>query len=182
MTPMQKIIETILANHNLLGAFNDPECHELHLKLENKPYMPLVIEKVGADTISVCHFFIQEGDVMYDPELTFGWLDWVPTSITQHPLGRYAEVFRAVGDNPRALCDSQLLRELKSFATMWATNIKDQGFTGDNVKAKSLSHSQVTGKPNVEDDYVEPAIPFSLPDDADIQPVYDQVDTGWGID
>ena len=49
----------------------------LYLKIENQPYMELVIEAVdesgpmGLPTISVAHYGEQNGDLMRDPEMCF---------------------------------------------------------------------------------------------------------------
>jgi hypothetical protein len=37
----------------------------------------------------------------------------------------------------------KLLRELKSFAGLWARNLKEQGFTSDDVVATSLTHASL---------------------------------------
>jgi len=51
--------------------------HGLYLKIENPPYMALVIEATdesgpcGLPAISVCHYGEQNGDLMRDPEMCF---------------------------------------------------------------------------------------------------------------
>jgi len=51
----------------------------LYLKIENPPYMALVIEAVpepgplGVPAISVAHYGEQNGDLMRDPEMCFEW-------------------------------------------------------------------------------------------------------------
>ena len=51
--------------------------HGLSLKIENPPYMALVIEATdesgpcGLPAISVCHYGEQNGDLMRDPEMCF---------------------------------------------------------------------------------------------------------------
>lgn len=51
-----------------------------HLKIENEPFMPLTIERLGEDFqtpwgttqhYSLCHYYIQNGDLMHDPEVCF---------------------------------------------------------------------------------------------------------------
>jgi len=34
-------------------------------------FMPVVIERIGADTYSIAHYGQQNGDLMADPEMTF---------------------------------------------------------------------------------------------------------------
>ena len=90
---MQQTIASILRRHGLLEAFSTSK--EFHLRIENSSYLPLVVERQG-DEISVAHYGELNGDAIRDPELTFRWPDWTPTSITQDPVGRYAEVFLVV--------------------------------------------------------------------------------------
>src|SRR5579859_3990343 len=90
MNLMQQAVLDILRQHGLDKAFNSSA--EFHIRLENAPYMPLVIERQG-DIISVAHYSELNGDLVRDPELCLRWPDWVPTSITQDPVGRYEEVF-----------------------------------------------------------------------------------------
>ena len=52
----------------------------LFLKIENTPYMALVIEAIeegpsGLPTVSVTHYGEQNGDLMRDPEMCFGLRD-----------------------------------------------------------------------------------------------------------
>ena len=41
-----------------------------HKKIENKSYMPLSIEWISHNIISLCHYGEQNGDLMRDPEKT----------------------------------------------------------------------------------------------------------------
>jgi hypothetical protein len=134
--PMQRVVEALLREHGLFEAFN--ESAELHLELENPPYLPLVIERQG-DLVAVMHYFILNGDLMRDPELTFQLPEWTPTSITQHPVGLYREVYGLMND--RLVLNARLLHELEGFARLWANNLQAQGFTNPNrVTATSLTH------------------------------------------
>jgi hypothetical protein len=51
--------------------------HGLYLKIENPPYLALVIEAMdesgpmGLPTLSVAHYGLQNGDLMRDPEMCF---------------------------------------------------------------------------------------------------------------
>ena len=135
MNLMQTAVLDILRRHGLDKTFNTAT--EFHLKIENPPYLPLVIERQG-NLISVAHYGELNGDAIRDPELTFAWPTWEPTSITQDPVGRYAEVPEADGDRPGIR--NALLRELRMFANLWARNLLAQGFGQPNVTASSLTH------------------------------------------
>jgi hypothetical protein len=63
-------MQTILRILKQAGGWH----HGLYLKIENPPYMALVIEATdesgpcGLPAISVCHYGEQNGDAMRDPE------------------------------------------------------------------------------------------------------------------
>jgi len=132
---MQATIENILKHNKLLEAFQVSE--DFHVRIENEPYMRLVIER-HEDEISIAHYFEQNGDAMRDPEITFRFPDWTPTTITQDPVGRYSEVF-FLTENGVQKYRPRLLRELRSFASMWSKNLNNQHFA-TRGKAISLTH------------------------------------------
>ena len=135
MNLMQSTILEILNRHGLDTAFN--RSTEFHLRLERPPYLPLVIERQG-NIISVAHYSELNGDLIRDPELCLRWPYWVPTSITQDPVGRYEEVFSEGDGQVRVRVG--LLRDLKLFANLWARNLKAQGFANPDLAVSSLTH------------------------------------------
>ena len=70
--PIQVTIETIVANAGTLDKFHKDVNGDEHfyLKVENDPYLPLVIEAWGG-CVSVAHYYEQNGDLMRDPEIVF---------------------------------------------------------------------------------------------------------------
>jgi hypothetical protein len=66
-------MQTILRILKQAGGWH----HGLYLKVENPPYMELVIEAMdesgpmGLPTLSVAHYGEQNGDLMRDPEMCF---------------------------------------------------------------------------------------------------------------
>ena len=66
-------MQTILAILKMAGGWHPG----LNLKIDNPPYMELVIEAMdesgplGLPAISVCHYGEQNGDLMRDPEMCF---------------------------------------------------------------------------------------------------------------
>jgi hypothetical protein len=66
MNLMQQAVLDILRQHGLDKAFNSSA--EFHIRVENSPYIPLVIERQG-DIISVAHYSELNGDLIRDPEL-----------------------------------------------------------------------------------------------------------------
>ena len=66
MANMQAAIENILEAHNLLADYQASP--EFYVKFTQPSFDPLVIERHGEQVV-VGHYFIQNGDVMADPEI-----------------------------------------------------------------------------------------------------------------
>lgn len=105
------------------------------IRVENAPYMRLVIERVGefgpdrVPVVSVAHYYTQNGDAMRDPEMTFAVTDdgtWLPLTYTQDNVGLYQEAMFEHGG--AVLVRAGIRRELLSFARTWNRNLRDQGF------------------------------------------------------
>jgi hypothetical protein len=111
-----------------------------YIRLDNPPYMRLVIEHVGIGprgmpAISVAHYYEQNGDLMRDPEMVFEvnpdfWQtgDWEPVSYRQDNLAMYQQQAVFIDDQGHAVADADTVRQLKAFARQWDRNIADQGF------------------------------------------------------
>lgn len=131
---MKKTIEKLVAVHGRGAEFAQAlqQGEEFHLKVENTPYMPLVVEVVSSGRVSVLHYYKQMGDTMYDPEVVFEVTPtkWRPVEYTQHGLGIY-----------RNYEQSRAPRDLLSFCRMWSENLSGQGFLDPTrVTVSSLSH------------------------------------------
>ncbi len=107
----------------------------------------------GLPLISVRHWYTQNGDVMWDPEMTFevpaaGWEKpelWGPVTYRQDGLGlNQVAVMRE--DDGRVFIAPSLVRSLKSFMKTWDRNIAEQGFV------EALSN---TGATNGREDRAE---------------------------
>jgi hypothetical protein len=138
---MKTAVMKLLARHNLTGAFEQAPGGEFHVRFERRSFMPLVIEKVAADLISIAHYGELNGDAMRDPEMTFRIRGdrWLPASFENSYAGIYQQVF-VQGSKGQELDYPRLLRELTSLAAMWARNMEGQGWLDDSVKVTSLSH------------------------------------------
>jgi hypothetical protein len=140
MKTVQKIIEA----HGGIEALRNR-----YIRIENKPYMPLVIEYIGTTPIpvrvdehprpfrlpmiSVAHYGMQNGDAMRDPEMVFHVhvlegriVSWTPRYFRNDYAGLEQEVFTEKAG--KLLYKPKLLRELRGFAAMWDRNICQQGF------------------------------------------------------
>ncbi len=107
---------------------------EKGIKIENKPYMPLVIEWIGSgpyetELVSVAHYYTQNGDAMRDPEIVFSLSKlgyWMPMSFLQDNLGLYQEAVTIRDDS--FFFKAALIRDLQEFAKTWDRNLAEQGF------------------------------------------------------
>ena len=109
-----------------------------HIKIENQPYMALVIEDIqelgphGFPVISVAHYGEQNGDLMRDPEMLFEISKrGEQTILTPHYWRNdYAgiEQYSATIGDGRLAINQKLQREHAEFAEMWDKNLRDQGF------------------------------------------------------
>jgi hypothetical protein len=77
--------------------------------------LPLTIEKIDDQRLSVAHYREQRGDLMRDPEVVFDTSseEWVPVEYQQDPLLYQQD-------------DSGL--PIHSFLDTWNENIRSQGF------------------------------------------------------
>jgi hypothetical protein len=111
--------------------------HGLYLKIENPPFMPLVIEATdesgpcGLPAISVCHYGEQNGDAMRDPEMCFELgLAGGPHLNPFYWRNNYAGVeqwSRFIREDHYCY-HSQLHDEHARFAELWDKNLQQQGF------------------------------------------------------
>ena len=116
---MQTVVETIIANHAMTEKFwKAVETHdEFYLNVTNEPYMRLVIEVTSEGYVSVAHYYRQNGDAMRDPEVVFDPADWHAVEYTQDSLGIYQRI------EPGYYSPG-----IETFVSIWASNIKVQGF------------------------------------------------------
>ncbi len=97
--------------------------------------MPLVIEKIGSNLVSVAHYYTQNGDAIADPDMEFftGYSEWVPIAITQ-VYGGYQRAAEFNGDCTKIVRYApKLVRSLAAFANQWAQNIRAQGWLDAEV-------------------------------------------------
>jgi len=109
---MQVAVERILAFNGLTKAFQKDR--EFCVKLENGGYMDLIINRLpGLGTegsVSIAHYYQQNGDSVPDPDILFTLPDWVPVE--------YEDSLRYTRD----------VGKISAFASFWAQNLIDQGW------------------------------------------------------
>lgn len=127
-------MKTLLAILQKAGGWRP----SLYVKIENSPYMPLVIEAVdesgplGLPAISVCHYGEQNGDAMRDPEMCFE-LGNAAGGLYLDPY-YWRNDYVAVEQFSRAIMRDhyvsllELHQRHEKFAAMWDDNLRLQGF------------------------------------------------------
>ena len=113
-------------------------------------YMPLSIEAIGTSAdgnrlISLCHYGEQHGDLMRDPEMVFEFFTHgeasaaEPLSFQNDYMGLFQEVYRYDDTGKKTHVKTRLKAELKSFASTWFKNLKEQGFLGETAIRERLT-------------------------------------------
>ena len=126
-------MDTVLRILKAAGGWN----HGLYLRVENPPYMALVIEATdesgpcGLPAISVCHYGEQNGDFMRDPEMCFelgraGAMHLNPFYFRNDYLG-VEQRSRFIRD-AHYCYHTQLHEQHERFARLWDKNLRQQGF------------------------------------------------------
>jgi hypothetical protein len=133
-TTMQNI-QTMIDQH---GGFEAVRTR--YLRLENPPFMRLVIEVIGgpypngAYEVSVAHYSEQNGDAMRDPEITFlvvpaeQGTTWTPITFENSYMGTYQVVAVVNADGALQVRQPRQMQELREFANHLDINLKQQGF------------------------------------------------------
>lgn len=103
-------------------------------------YMPLSIEYLGYSdahghpVYSLMHYYIQNGDLMRDPDMTISVNDAAgtvcPLTFQQDGIGKYGTLYQEVfkDNGGRLIYSPRLLHDLDSFLNTWTKNIQGQGF------------------------------------------------------
>jgi len=126
---MKLIYETIYKKLKKLGITELTE----YKKFKNPPYMNLSVDvlnskdKDGNKIIAMAHNYIQNGDIMADPDMEikiFPELKMAEAlTYQQDGLGIFQRVYPGEG-----LIDIKLKKQLNKFLDQWLTNLKNQGF------------------------------------------------------
>jgi hypothetical protein len=111
-----------------------------YLRLENLPFMRLVIEVIGgpysngAYELSIAHYSEQNGDAMRDPEITFlvvpsaEGTTWTPLTFENSYMGCYQVVAEVTREGRLRVKNAAKLHDLRDFANQWDCNLKEQAF------------------------------------------------------
>lgn len=126
-------MKTILAILKEAGGWRP----NLYLKIENPPYMELVIEAMdesgpcGLASLSVAHYGHQNGDLMRDPEMCFelgfaGGAHLNPFYWRNDYVG--TEQWSRFIEEGNYCYHTQLHAQHERFAKTWDNNLRQQGF------------------------------------------------------
>jgi hypothetical protein len=105
------------------------------LKIEVEGFLPLCVEAIGRGPrggllISIMHTYLQNGDVMRDPDVEVevipGMDDWLPVSYRQDNLGILRQAVSTEGGV--VLFHHGLVPDIKRFLEVWDRNLRGQGF------------------------------------------------------
>ena len=105
--------------------------HHFHLRIENEPFMPLVIEAWNTGEghiISVAHYWTQNGDALRDPEVVMMDEGRI-LSFQQDPYVYNEPAIRE--DTPGGVVwkvNPKIYASVHSFTKLWVRNIRAQGF------------------------------------------------------
>ncbi len=128
-------MKTILRILDKAGGYR----RDLHLWIENPPYMTLVIEAtpdpgpLGVPALSVAHYGEQNGDLMCDPEMCFEVSrpfglkpNLVPFYFRNDYMG--VEQWSRSNDGKHYAFRPDLYAQHQEFASLWDKSLRAQGF------------------------------------------------------
>jgi hypothetical protein len=129
-SPMQVSIEKLLEAHGFEGLEHDG----FYVRFEMPNFDPLVIERLPGGRVAISHYFIQNGHVMYDPEIVFDLATWEPLEITQAPMGIYRR--KLVESEGKTYVDTRFRASVMPIVRVWAKNLRWQGWeNAEQVKS-----------------------------------------------
>jgi len=96
----------------------------------NGAFMPVVIEQVGENQISIAHYYEQNGDLMADPEIVFLKKEY-SYGVEYYPIyermsGLCSDVELVIFENRKPKMISNLQKQTASFCTTWMRTITMQ--------------------------------------------------------
>lgn len=135
MRPLNRRLAAIL--DRLTAGLSDDCCHK---KIDNAPgsFLPAVIEKIGPERFSVAHYFVQNGDLVPDPDLELVRQDgaWYPVALTQI-YGLFTLAATTDEHGRIVSCKRAAYNDLRRFAATFLTNVeRQQGIQVDPTRRK----------------------------------------------
>ncbi|MEM7063408.1 MAG: strawberry notch C-terminal domain-containing protein [Cyanobacteria bacterium P01_B01_bin.77] len=137
----EKQVAKFLENAGLAEAVLQGE--DFHLRIENEPYIPLVVERHG-DQLYLTHYLTQNGDMFIDTEMVLGISDRGLLTLQETAVQSLGGEYRGYD---------------RGFAQMFARNINHQGFA--EAAQRSLGANTVEA-PQAEAEEAKEASLFDL--------------------
>ncbi len=121
---------------DLQPIFSALRRNDFYIKVENEPYTRFAAEFLcygdhkGRPVFYIAHTFVQNGDLMFDPEVRFS-IDEAeqtvePLSFRNDCAGSYEEVYKEI--DGKLMYSQRRRAELDDFLHKWLINLKHQGF------------------------------------------------------
>jgi hypothetical protein len=100
--------------------------------MAGKAFMPLSIDRLSGDRISLSHYYRQSGDMMADPDMEFVIDREADTLSARTYQQDNRGLYQSADGDDGGIKDERLARRLDSFARQWLSNIKSQGYININ--------------------------------------------------
>ena len=115
--------EIYRAIDELVGGIENLKDEPMLLKAPG--FMDLHIERLSEDTISLTHYYKQNGDLIPDPDMEVRIIPEhkMAEAMSYQDTYRYDRVYY-----PEGKIDVRAKKSLNSFLRFWLKNLKDQGF------------------------------------------------------
>lgn len=112
-----------------------------YLRLESEGFMPLSVEWVYGDCISIMHTFVQDGDLMRDPEVVVR-VDREEKTLQAVSFQQDGglPIYQEVMDGNGRVTNPKGQRDINSFFTQWLSNISEQGY--EPVRAVAVENGE----------------------------------------
>ena len=149
-----------------LDAVDKTENH--YFRFTAGEYEPLPIENLGytfngCPVYSMMHTYVQNGDIMRDPDMTF-YVDRenghvIPMTFQQDgvPFGQFGTLYQEVWQDANYY-RPKLLHELDRFLNTWSKNIIDQGFDSAQASAAAPADAPDPGADGAPAPGIAPAV------------------------
>jgi len=149
---IKKLLKFYSAIERLVGPVDKFLDGHHHLKLESSGFMALCIEHVGPNQISFAHYYLQNGDMMKDPDVVME-IDLAnkaafPLTYQQDGLGLYQEIYECDDTGKKLRFSPNLQKSIESFMVTWFDNMKNQGFP--SFEERELACKLTSSKPTMQ--------------------------------
>lgn len=108
-----------------------------YLKFKKDHFDDLVMEKMGEKEYRIAHYYVQNGDLMRDPQITFrvkeDQREVCILSYAQDNLGIYQETTDR---------SEEEIEELLAFFDQWLVNIRNQGFVLHEARGERTEYQK----------------------------------------